>query len=374
LAGPALLEPTYSTDPTVNFTEPLSTALGLPISTQITPWAEGTGGIFICEGSQDTKRLLLLTACHVIFKPDRDNNETYEYKPNDQPRHNVILFGNNAFEKFLSSIQAEIRRKAVLIPILESQIKSVEGKDNPKANKEHEQKITLLGQAREAEIALNTFHKDILEGWGNQESRVLGHAIFSPPIGVGVGTEDYTEDFAIIEVDPSKVNNFRGNTIDLGTLIPPEMFCEIMQVSTYPDDRLLKLQGIISDDEMRHPPMMDTMDSPCLMVLKRGSATGLTIGRANNIVSYVQYYYEDNIPDTSKVWCIASYNQESGPFSGSFSRKGDSGSVVVDGLGRIGGIITGGSAGASPSTDLTFATPISFLLKRIQDYGFKVDL
>jgi len=55
---------------------------------------------------------------------------------------------------------------------------------------------------------------------------------------------------------------------------------------------------------------------------------------------------------------IVPLNKESGPFS----KKGDSGFVVVDGLGRIAGILTGGS-GLTDSSDLTYVTPIEFIME-----------
>ena len=58
------------------------------------------------------------------------------------------------------------------------------------------------------------------------------------------------------------------------------------------------------------------------------------------------------------------------PVSGSFSDRGDSGSVIVDGLGRIGGLLTSGT-GVTPSSDITYATPISFLLRRMHDNGLR---
>jgi hypothetical protein len=53
------------------------------------------------------------------------------------------------------------------------------------------------------------------------ESRVLGHVILSPPISVRSSSEGYTEDWAVIEMDASKVdvNNFTGNTIHLDTCV-----------------------------------------------------------------------------------------------------------------------------------------------------------
>jgi hypothetical protein len=41
---------------------------------------------------------------------------------------------------------------------------------------------------------------------------------------------------------------------------------------------------------------------------------------------------------------------------GAFSTSGDLGSIVVDGLGRIVGLLIGGS-GATDSTDVTYVTP-----------------
>ncbi|KAJ7226228.1 hypothetical protein C8J57DRAFT_1093524, partial [Mycena rebaudengoi] len=94
-AGPKLLTSVYSSDPTVDVHEPLTSALGLPICGQSAPWAEGTGGFFITEGG-NTERLLLVTARHVIFP---DENKHFERKYDSQRRYNVRLFGDVAFKK-----------------------------------------------------------------------------------------------------------------------------------------------------------------------------------------------------------------------------------------------------------------------------------
>jgi len=197
------------------------------------------------------------------------------------------------------------------------------------------------------------------------ESRVLGHAILSPPIGLNVGKEGCTEDWAVIAIDASKIDrtNFIGNAIDLGTHIPADtlkrmMYPDIRNPASfkYLDDRLLRLKGTITKSEMRHPTAIDHAGEPCLMVMKRGKATGLTVGRANGIRPYTRYY--SNITGTSTEWAILPLDSDSGPFSD----KGDSGAVIVDGLGRIGGLLTAG-AGITDSTDITYASPIGFLLE-----------
>ncbi|KAF8957093.1 hypothetical protein BDZ97DRAFT_120014 [Flammula alnicola] len=359
-AGPKLLTSTYSSDPTVDAREPLTTTLGLPICAQSTPWAEGTGGFFITEGG-NTERLLLVTARHVVFTPGENKNKHFE-----------------PFNKYLESIKAEITGTAIVAELQEGRIGAVEGKDNPVANKERQKAQYKLDEAKDAIEELNTLYQNVSTHWATLESRVLGHVILSPPISVGSSSEGYTEDWAIIEVDASKVDgsNFNGNAIDLGTRIPVGEFTHMMCPNLmcpnprnahsfmYPHDRLLRLKGTIPDDEMRHPTALDQNDDPCLMVLKRGNTTGLTVGRANDICSYACNYYDDDKAETSKEWAILPFDSK----SGAFSDKGDSGSVIVDGQGRIGGLLTGG-AGAAPSTDITYATPISFLLKRMQDNG-----
>jgi hypothetical protein len=64
LAGPNLLEPASDLDPDVDVRGPLTPALGLSIAAQATPHAEGTGGIYLAEGG-DSKKVLLVTAHHV---------------------------------------------------------------------------------------------------------------------------------------------------------------------------------------------------------------------------------------------------------------------------------------------------------------------
>ena len=370
--GPKLLTPAETSNPTVDAREPLTTTLGLPICAESTPWAEGTGGFFITEGG-NTERLLLVTARHVVFNPGKNENKHFEHK-NGSQRYKVTLFGDAAFNKYLKSIKAKIEGKESTVEYRSRCIEAIERKGGRAANKDPRKVREELYKARVAIEELDIFYRDILTHWTTPESHILGHIILSPPISVGVGSSgSYTEDWAVIEIDPSKVDtsNFGGNAIDLGTRIPFVKFIRMVcpnHQDTYsykhPHDRLLRVKDTIPDEEMRHLTALDENDDPCLMVIKRGNTTGLTVGRANNIFSYARNYYNDNKTETSKEWAILPFDSKSGPFSA----KGDSGSVIVDRLGRIGGLLTGG-AGATSSLDITYATPIGFLLKRMQENG-----
>jgi len=363
-AGPRFLDPlgwSFDSDPTVELRMPLTAALGLSICAQSTPWAEGTGGFYMAEGG-DSKRILLITARHVVFPPNIVDNNRYEHENPSQPRRNVLLLGDGAFKKLLGSIQSEIGSAAFTAEFEPRCLEAIErsGEAHEMARKESQ---TVLDKAKKAMKEHPLYCQEVLEYWGPAEERILGHILYAPPIGVGATADQYTEDFAIIALDPSKIDaqNFKGNVIDLGSKLTIPVFRRKLNFM-YPLDRLLPFQGTISTAELRRPSMVDKNGKPCLMVLKRGNATGLTISHGNNVFSFVRHYFKDKEPQTSKEWPVLSYYEDFKSYG--FSGQGDSGAVVVDGRGRIGGLITGG-CGDAKDLDITYATPIEFLLQRI---------
>lgn len=225
LAGPKLLVSTFSSDPTAGIRNPLTPTLGLPLSGKPSPWLEGTGGFFIAEGG-GSKRLFLVTARHVLFKPHKNNNTTFEYEPPNAPRNYFTVLGDAAFKEFLESIQAEIRGKALMKSYLERRIAKVKDMTGNAAEKERKKAGDELADVKEAMEAFNTFYEDVSTRWASPDKRMLGHIIYSPPIELGFGTRQYTQDFAVIEIDLSKIDatDFEGNVIDLGTKIQPGVF------------------------------------------------------------------------------------------------------------------------------------------------------
>lgn len=131
----------------------------------------------------------------------------------------------------------------------------------------------------------------------------------------------------------------------------------------HPIDRLLPLQGVIEEDEMRCPQMLDADGERALIVIKNSCTTGMTIGRATGAKSFVREYFPNGTHRTFTEWAILPYDHKSGVFSA----PGDSGAIIVDGEGRIGGLLTG-VAGQKESVDITYASPFSWLLQRIQTH------
>ena len=121
-------------------------------------------------------------------------------------------------------------------------------------------------------------YDDVEKGKANIDNRVLGHVRFSPSIKPSAGSNRYTQDYALVEIDRSKMDtaNFTGNAIDLGTQIASDEFTRLMlpnpknrHTIEYPTNRLFKVQGIVPDEEMRCPAMLDQNDDPCFLVMKR---------------------------------------------------------------------------------------------------------
>ena len=189
--------PTVSSDPTAEVRNPLTPTLGLPIAGNFTPWGEGTGG--------SSKRLFLVTARHVVFEPNGNDNKTFDHKSSSTPRREVILLGDAAFKQFLESILVEIEEKALMIPYLEERVADAKDMAGDVGDKERKKAGYELAEVKEVMEALNIFYEDVSTRWASPDTRVLGHVIYSPPIELGFGAEQYTQDFAVIEIDLSKI-------------------------------------------------------------------------------------------------------------------------------------------------------------------------
>ncbi|KAH9164038.1 hypothetical protein EDB89DRAFT_2078307 [Lactarius sanguifluus] len=309
------------------------------IASRRTPCFEGTGGLYICEGG-DSQRVFVLTARHVVLPPSAVRNELFDSKTRSKrvsQRREVLLLGNKTYQGVLVSIMASIMVKIGHQAMLVNHYKDVL-QDFGEAGKDDNARAKEQGQ------------------------RVLGHVVHSPPISVGIGPKLFTEDWALIELHGEKIDwaEFKGNVIDLGTEMLPVEFMKKMYPNAtaytfeYPYGRLLQLQGVIEESELRHPTMLDANGEACIIVVKSGNSTGVTIGRATGIMSFVRENFEDGTHKTSMELPIYPYSQE----DGAFSAPGDSGSIIADGKGRIVGLLTGG-AGKTDSTksDVTYASP-----------------
>ncbi|KAJ8495501.1 hypothetical protein ONZ45_g12825 [Pleurotus djamor] len=355
--GPYLLSLVSFKDPTRNVRGPLTPALGLSIcASDRVPEAQGTVGLYFAEGGE-SDAILALTCHHVLFKADFvSGGEHYCREPHDafEPKA-VQLLGSRAFQQFQESVNNSIKYVKAEIAVYEEEI------DRPKvkAGVDQDDLAGELLKSRAALGQLQAFEKKVSEEWCCPERRVIGHVRFAPKRAYNVGPDGLTEDWGVIELDKEKFKDaFSGNVMDLSPK-GLQVILGTIPDSKYPFNSFLHFGDIIPEEELRHPKtMLPGGDEPCLLVMKSGAATGLTIGCATGIHSFAR----DALGRRSKEWAI--YNNE----EETFSKPGDSGSVIIDGKGRIGGLLTSGTGKPLASgTDVTYATPMDWLWPRIKE-------
>ncbi|KAF9649940.1 hypothetical protein BDM02DRAFT_3128052 [Thelephora ganbajun] len=377
-AGPQLLQPVHDLDPLVNVVSPLIPALGLRISTKARPDTQGTMALYLAEGG-DSNNLLGLSCRHILIGPKEANIEYVSCA--SAPSRDVLLLGKGAFTNLVNSIKLRIGRYGIAVEHWRRQIvwfvERQKGTNTINAEEVEAARIEtqrLLSKAENMVEALGVLLDQVNKDWKKPNNRVLGHVLRSPAISLGVGEHRFTEDWGIFWIDRAKLGDgFQGNKLDLGTKLTFDEFTvkcftrgDANWAFEYPHNRLLPLIGTITDELMRTPDMWDSDGELCLLVVKSGSATDTTLGRANGVFSIVRDYFNDmSVNQTSMEWGIINYDSKSEVFS----EPGDSGSIIADIRGRIGGMITGGS-GKTESSDITYATPFWWLLKRIRANGF----
>ncbi|QRV93321.1 hypothetical protein RhiJN_21339 [Ceratobasidium sp. AG-Ba] len=379
LQAKKLYKPVRTVNPTAKVIEPLATTLGLSICGTKTPNLEGTGGFFFTDSKRPGK-LFLLTARHTLFHPDHTDNKHYSLRHPSEKTTKVLLFSDDAFQKHVESIKWEISTKQILLTQLTRRKRAVEGQDDDEAEEDRTEVECLENNAKKAITALQKLLDEVIHDWTPPANRAIGHVVLSPPLGCSVKPDGYTEDWAVVEINSSRIDktNFVGNCIDLGTSVSVEEFTSWMcphptnsPSFKYPGSRLLDFLGFIPDEQMAKPDnkTLDHDQGSDTMVIKRGSASGLTVGHLNTLRSVVRYYFEGKPGQSSREVAVYPRNSK----SGAFSEPGDSGAAVIDGKGRVAGILIGG-AGTTESFDCTYVTSINFIIKRLQEHGYEPDI
>ncbi|KXN93289.1 hypothetical protein AN958_00213, partial [Leucoagaricus sp. SymC.cos] len=369
--GPPLLKSVSNFNHTVDVRGRLTTALGLSITTAEHPNTQGTMAVYFAEGGESTKTLAL-TCHHVVLKVDANTNDDYTFWGTGAPRKNVQLLGTRAFDRLLDSIRLRISRHGIMVKIHEEDIERLEKRVSGDEDDVVEARRGLtkvrgqLEEANQAIEALKMFYDTVKKDWGPANNRIIGHIRHSPPIAFNVQPGGFTKDWAAIELDGPKFKEYSGPSIDLGTQIAADEFTLKMyprddgrKSFKYPTNRLLCLHDMISEELMHAPDMLDHDNEPCLLVIKNGNTTGVTIGRATGMESFVR---DEDTGETSIEWAVYNYDNKSGVFSA----PGDSGSMVADGLGRMGGMLNGGS-GKTESSDVTYVTPMFQLWEWVKE-------
>ncbi|KAI0320034.1 hypothetical protein OF83DRAFT_1169689 [Amylostereum chailletii] len=354
--GPALFRPVEDGDPLNDVIGNLSVPLSLPIAGRKTTM-QGTLGPYFRVGD----KLYAITVRHNVFSFNGDN-ELYRYNES-APKKEIRVMRARAFKNYLASVQALIGMHINSVESLEKKIDTLRTRVRDRINVEESQ--TKLDE-NEAELAktrtkidnLKKFFVDIKKRWSKSKDRVIGFVRWAPPIGVGVAPYRYTRDLCVIELYKEKFKHMVGNVLSLGPESSPSKLKALMYERIdvpsefkYPDDGLLTLGGVLTADQVNNPNTLNLQGDRIRRVLKRGFTTNTTVGTLTRFMSFVRKYFPIGNVDSLEM-PILSHEHD----SGTFSKAGDSGSLIVSAVGEFVALLTGGTNEGTDGSDITFAT------------------
>ncbi|KAJ7211379.1 hypothetical protein GGX14DRAFT_534701 [Mycena pura] len=331
-SGPELYAPVESGDPLKDFIDNVSVALSLPISGRKTAMQGTMGPYFHRDG-----KLYAITARHNLFLAN-DGNPLYKYD-GSAPKREVVVMGNPAFTNYQNSIQARIGTLNDAVESLELQIDSLRkrvatGIGLPGTRNRLEESEAEEIKIRRQIVSLKQFFR-------------------------------YTRDICVIELDKSKFRHFIGNVLSLGPEYSPSYLTSLVLERLdapsnfkYPQYGLLNLRGMLEGEQGTVKLQRDAIRR----VLKRGFTTKTTVGTLGNFQSFVCKYFLISGGTLESIELpILSHEND----TGTFSKGGDSGALIVSPKGEFVGLLTGGASKGTDGSDITYATPFDWVWKLV---------
>jgi hypothetical protein len=336
----------------------------------------GTFGLYLRPGENNPHQgSVWAVSCRHVVCPTKDRDEKYQYKHTSQPRINVLLPSDDAFEEVKENAGCVMTGHSHMVAALEKQLAL--------GTLEQTQQ---LDEARIDLTEIRDLVEKTLPKWQSPMDRIFGYVRIAPPTQTALSMNPSLDlfgprrDWALIEVNKDKHPGPVANSVDVVTDLAPgarsytnmlgshfAIYSRTPPVNRLVDKRLLRLGRVVPIDELRTPKMRDPHEDPCLIVGKRGGASDVTWGFLNGIKSIL--WHDDNT--RSMEGCVVATAKNS-----AFSSEGDSGSAVFDLTGRVVGIIVGGVRGlcGRDSMDVTYVTPMAWLQKDMKDFGYGVEI
>lgn len=221
--GPKLYSFNPLLDPVPELRKPFTPTLGLSIAPQKTPYFEGTGALYLRVSSAN-KRTVLLTAAHVARPPPEFPNTGMSRKHRSQAAEEIVALGDmgygNAVRDMLSAIGSLARKIDIWNDDISRLPEPAEGEEENEetAEKRREYQDQVNMAQRQIE-QINKLHSDVTRFRTTPEQRAIGYVLHAEPIVVSDGPNEFTRDWALIELYEEKIDwdSFKGNKVYVGT-------------------------------------------------------------------------------------------------------------------------------------------------------------
>ncbi|KAJ7512953.1 hypothetical protein B0H11DRAFT_2182256 [Mycena galericulata] len=362
MSGPSLLRVTEDINPTYYVRRFLTAGLGMPIAPaeMEDDGVEGSVAFFFHENKDRrgnaSAKVFAVTNCHVLRE---DTTVEYQFKGADDPPLYVRLAGVGRFQRACDEIKKavaglgnEADTLAREIVALEAKLTSEDEEEVAEAAESMEAKRTRLPKVKKDIATLEAFYQDVHAQWGDIAHRNIGHVDWVPKISVDVEGLRYTKDIGTFEVDADRYKaQFKGN--HTSQQLPEKCYPQFK----FPINRQLRINGCVMREVLANPDSFDSNGEACMIVMKDGNTSDLTVGRFAGLEAYTC----NALGVESIELAIYNYDKQSGPFSA----KGDSGSLIFDGKGRMVGVLHSGIVKGGNS-HVTYATPAWWIIEQLK--------
>ncbi|KAG4289692.1 hypothetical protein FPRO06_04514 [Fusarium proliferatum] len=342
-------------------TAQLSEFLGASIASKASPTCEGTKGFYV--RLKDTDKLFAVTCRHALL----DTFPNVDYHHSGDAPNMVIQPGQGKNKDMVESLASFIKML--------------------------EECFDTLTPAEVEELRILRGLKANYDQINDLESRIIGHVLFSPECSPSTSTPNVTwiRDWALVELHPDRHETALSelkNRVVAGPRANGQLFQALFHELSadhlthfegrfvdYPTNTYELTRPVAQKREVRQPfeAARNQKNEPPMVVAKFGPTTGLTFGVANEAKSILRKILAGETV-VSDEWCIVGQKKK-GLCRDVFSSKGDSGACILDMYGQVAGMLTSVmEAQNEDAFDITYATPIEWLLKDIRSYGLEVTL
>ncbi|KAI8186295.1 hypothetical protein K4K54_002565 [Colletotrichum sp. SAR 10_86] len=352
--------------------------LGTTIAAEDAPYREGTKGLYLRVKSthegQSRDEPYALTCRHVLFN-ENDNHDYLPHSSRSIPHGSLhaIQPGTSA-SVTLEKLEQRLENTTNRIMKLENSYNLTE-----------EKKQKQLDEQRQVLASTNY----LLPEWQAlqaSKSRRFGSIAYARSLAIrspeGVQhpfSKGFLSDWALVALDPAEhqhpIKSLR-NHVFWTKQMPDELQSKQVGATLAQVDSTgcIALRGTIPISDIQKPPFEnEQLGKNELIVAKRGRSTHLTYGSYNQIRSVLRYPSPAVGEMYSEEWLVMGHRTLVGDFNakGAFSDYGDSGSVVWDLTGRIGGILSAGLKDKHniAKQDTSYVTHIDSILMDMKECG-----
>lgn len=138
---------------------------------------------------------------------------------------------------------------------------------------------------------------------------------------------------------------------------------DVLSEFKYSDNSLLTLRGMLTATWVNNPNTLNFQSDCICHIFKCGFTTNTTVSMLTKFMSFICKYFFTSNMELLKV-PIHFHKQE----SGTFSKGGDSGSLIVSASGKFVALLTGEMNKRTDGSDITFATLFEWVWDLVEKF------